>query len=649
MSLAPREPQRSEPMNSRRTATLSARRSAIGSSSSAGHNVGIPRYLQRQSDGTAMGDARELSGANVGVEGQLPRYLQAKLAVSNQGDALEQQANQVAERVMRTTDTPVQRQRVDNPERMRGFERQPMGLRADLQCAAANHGEAEADRAGQEALGRQRASAPHARRDPVTVTAETEAEALSGQEAGVLSSGGQPLQAGVREDMERRFGHNFEAVRVHADNEAASRARRSGAKAYAFGTQLVFAPGRYAPGTEEGRALLAHELAHVLQQTRPGARQRVAAKLEPTPGSTPVPLPDAPERFTPGETRMAAAIKIMTRLRDDYLAEHADAVDTQTKVKKVIAFIEGLLNTENIRDKLVTYHDARDEEKLCRDALGAVKFMETGFRVAIPDLRQASAWNSAIGAMKLAERPLAVLAGPTTQQRYEGFIEDADFYGLPTKMLRDVDKNTKVVRANATDDDRYVPKFQTLFLRDSSLGSGKSRGLDAKQGAMGATIGTVYHESAHAFLDQHKDSEPYKSAIAAAMSHYKDAPVGTDGEPASDTYRLVQEACGEYVDQRMTIWWDAYSQLVTYANVGKLNDKLVEGIRQTYEEKRKQLEFGYVESLLGKQQHTSRSISKALRQLLNDDLLEGKIDLPFDDVPQFKTLLAAARQHKQIE
>ena len=80
-----------------------------------------------------------------------------------------------------------------------------------------------------------------------------------------LATPGQPLDAGTRGDLEPRFGHSFAHVRVHADGRAAASARSVGALAYAVGPDLVFAPGRYAPATPDGRRLLAHELAHVVQ------------------------------------------------------------------------------------------------------------------------------------------------------------------------------------------------------------------------------------------------------------------------------------------------------------------------------------------------------------------------------------------------
>ncbi len=82
----------------------------------------------------------------------------------------------------------------------------------------------------------------------------------------VLSSPGQSLDAGTRAFMEPRFGHDFSHVRVHTDAMAAKSAQAVNALAYTVGRNVVFGAGQYAPGTSEGRGLMAHELAHTLQQ-----------------------------------------------------------------------------------------------------------------------------------------------------------------------------------------------------------------------------------------------------------------------------------------------------------------------------------------------------------------------------------------------
>ena len=82
-----------------------------------------------------------------------------------------------------------------------------------------------------------------------------------------LRSPARPLGAGVRAAFEPRFGHDFSKVRVHTDSEAAQSARAVNALAYTVGNDIVFASGLYRPETMEGRRLLAHEFAHVVQQS----------------------------------------------------------------------------------------------------------------------------------------------------------------------------------------------------------------------------------------------------------------------------------------------------------------------------------------------------------------------------------------------
>jgi Domain of unknown function (DUF4157) len=79
---------------------------------------------------------------------------------------------------------------------------------------------------------------------------------------------GRPLEPAVRQLFEGRFGHDFTGVRVHTDAHAAHAADRQGADAYTVGRDVVFGRDRYRRATPNGRALLAHELSHVLQQRR---------------------------------------------------------------------------------------------------------------------------------------------------------------------------------------------------------------------------------------------------------------------------------------------------------------------------------------------------------------------------------------------
>ena len=166
------------------------------------------------------------------------KFLQAKLAIGASNDPLELEADRVAERVtsLRMSDAvhaaPVRVQRLDSPS------------------------------------GGQSAGAP----------ASVER---------VLASSGEPLERGLRSDMEGRFGRDFSSVQIHRGAAAEQSARDVNASAYTVGRDIVFGAGSYAPRSEAGRRLLAHELAHTLQQEGHGRRvQRALAGGCAEPGDT---------------------------------------------------------------------------------------------------------------------------------------------------------------------------------------------------------------------------------------------------------------------------------------------------------------------------------------------------------------------------
>ncbi|MCE8427121.1 MAG: DUF4157 domain-containing protein, partial [Candidatus Methanoperedens sp.] len=79
--------------------------------------------------------------------------------------------------------------------------------------------------------------------------------------------GGQPLPESMRAFYEPRFGADFTGVRVHVDTRAAETAKSINAMAFTAGQNIAFGAGHYAPESREGRRLLAHELAHIVQQS----------------------------------------------------------------------------------------------------------------------------------------------------------------------------------------------------------------------------------------------------------------------------------------------------------------------------------------------------------------------------------------------
>lgn len=144
--------------------------------------------------------------------GSCPRCQQANLKMSHPGDKYEQEADRVADQVMRMPASGVQRQK----EGGSGPAQSPTQDR------------------------------------PTTNTS---------------GGSGQPLPDSVRSYFEPRFRHDFSKVRVHTDRRAAASAREISARAYTVGADIVFGKSQYASENTEGRRLLAHELTHVVQQT----------------------------------------------------------------------------------------------------------------------------------------------------------------------------------------------------------------------------------------------------------------------------------------------------------------------------------------------------------------------------------------------
>jgi hypothetical protein len=91
----------------------------------------------------------------------------------------------------------------------------------------------------------------------------------------VLADSGSPLPSAVQGQLEHRFGHDFSRVRVHTGDRASSSAAAVDARAYTVGSRIVFGAGQFSPSGGDGLRLLAHELAHVVQnETAAGTEDR---------------------------------------------------------------------------------------------------------------------------------------------------------------------------------------------------------------------------------------------------------------------------------------------------------------------------------------------------------------------------------------
>ena len=174
-------------------------------------------------------------------------FFQAKLTVNTPGDAHEQEADRVADQVMRMRegDAPI-------------VQRMPLTPVSNVMRACA---ECEKEKMQRKETGGGDASGKAA---PSIVS-------------DVLSSGsGQPMESGTRQFMESRFGQDFSQVRIHTDSRAAESASAIQARAYTSGQDVVFGAGEYQPSSDSGRRLLAHELVHVGQQGGGGVKRTSA-------------------------------------------------------------------------------------------------------------------------------------------------------------------------------------------------------------------------------------------------------------------------------------------------------------------------------------------------------------------------------------
>jgi hypothetical protein len=171
--------------------------------------------------------------------------IQPKLKVSQPGDAYEQEADRVAEQVMRM---PISSDFAAPMATTQGEE----GI--DRKCSACEMEEEEKMKINRKASN--------------ASTMKT-TNKLANEIDNIRSSEGASLDENTRESMESRFGgYDFGNVRIHTDERAARSANSVDAFAYTIGNDIMFDEGQYTPNTLEGRRLLAHELTHVIQQQR---------------------------------------------------------------------------------------------------------------------------------------------------------------------------------------------------------------------------------------------------------------------------------------------------------------------------------------------------------------------------------------------
>jgi hypothetical protein len=192
----------------------------------------------------------------------------AKLAMSQPGDPQELEADRMADGVLRTA-APMRVPRTETAESDAGVREQggaEVAVDQDLPLPETPMTGVKVQRMCHECEEEHKV---HAKGNGPPMVAAGPVMAGLG--------GGRPLPAAQRAFFEPRFGYAFDRVKIHTDSAAAEAARAVSARAFTLGNDLVFAKGQFAPETQDGRRLLAHELAHVIQQN-PSAGGKPALK-----------------------------------------------------------------------------------------------------------------------------------------------------------------------------------------------------------------------------------------------------------------------------------------------------------------------------------------------------------------------------------
>jgi hypothetical protein len=178
--------------------------------------------------------------------------IQAKLVVGQPGDIYEQEADRVADEVMRMPEPQVQ------PTPTHPLSQGPSCGDEDME------GELIQTRPISEKITPivQRKKEPQEQAQEITPEQDSRIQSLRG--------GGKLLPESTRAFFEPRFGHDFSNVRVHTGVNATKIAESIYARAFTLGNNIVFGHGQYSTGTDKGRRLLGHELTHVIQQDKSG-------------------------------------------------------------------------------------------------------------------------------------------------------------------------------------------------------------------------------------------------------------------------------------------------------------------------------------------------------------------------------------------
>jgi hypothetical protein len=186
--------------------------------------------------------------------------IQRKVKISSPGDKYEQEADRIADKVMKTGTNEQPHpatSAADHVMRKCSMEENE----EEIQRSAA--GSDLIDKIFRQEMEEEEEEEIQAKQEP---NAGKTDHARSVQGIKLPGAGGRPMAQDTLNFFESRFGHDFSNVRIHHDSESGRAASAVNAKAFTHKNNIVFGKGQYNPNSFEGRKLLAHELTHVIQQ-----------------------------------------------------------------------------------------------------------------------------------------------------------------------------------------------------------------------------------------------------------------------------------------------------------------------------------------------------------------------------------------------
>jgi Domain of unknown function (DUF4157) len=257
--------------------------------------------------------------------------VQAKLTVGPANDRFEQEADRVADDVMRMPEPGAANEtRPTNGSPPPAISPLPGVSPVRRMCAEC-----------EDELHRKPAAAPIRRQvedeeQVQTKQASDAAPHLAASTASLIAGlgGGSPLPASERAFFERRFGRDLSGVRIHDGTAADAAARSIQARAFTLGSDIAFAGGEYGPGAAEGRRLMAHELAHTVQQEPSGAPE---IRRSCTSAATcAAPIAGDPEEFSTSEEAVEAGPRARRRRMTPTRARRSGHAGRAAQLEKIL-------------------------------------------------------------------------------------------------------------------------------------------------------------------------------------------------------------------------------------------------------------------------------------------------------------------------